>query len=69
VLTINMAVLLAVVVVVRLRRPTHARSRTDEKLTVVIVLVLGLLLAPTELGQGILRVTGQLVEQMAQVKL
>ncbi|MGP3978936.1 hypothetical protein ACTWQF_33965 [Streptomyces sp. 8N114] len=68
-LTINMAVLLAFVVVVRLRRRTEARSRNDEKLTVFIVLVLGLLLAPTELGQGILRVTGQVVEQMAQVKL
>ncbi|MDF4254646.1 hypothetical protein [Streptomyces sp. WMMB303] len=68
-LTINVAVLLAFVVVMRLRRRTEARSRNDEKLTVFIVLVLGLLLAPTELGQGILRVTGQVVEQMAQLEL
>ncbi|MBO8191352.1 hypothetical protein ITI46_06545 [Streptomyces oryzae] len=68
-LNINLAVLLAFIVVVRLRRRTEARSRADEKLTVLIVLVLGLLLAPTELGQGLLRVTGQLVEQVAEIKL
>ncbi|KAF2774953.1 hypothetical protein STPH1_7140 [Streptomyces sp. OM5714] len=37
-LTINVAVLLAVIIVVRLRRRTQARSRNDEKLTVLIVL-------------------------------
>ncbi|MDJ1136871.1 hypothetical protein [Streptomyces iconiensis] len=68
-LTINMAVLLAVIVVVRLRRRTEARSRVDEKLTVVIVLLLGLLLAPTDLGQGILNAAGKMVEQVAQIKL
>lgn len=34
--TINVAVLLAVIVILRLRRTTHARSRNDEKLTVVM---------------------------------
>lgn len=68
-LNINLAVLLAFIVVVRLRRRTEARSRNDEKLTVVIVLVLGLLLAPTDFGQWVLQMTGQLVEQVAQVKL
>ncbi|MBD9726576.1 hypothetical protein PV379_23900 [Streptomyces caniscabiei] len=62
VLTINVAVLLAVVIVVRLRRRTQARSRFDEKLTVVIVLVFGVLIAPTAFGQGILDVVVQLVE-------
>ncbi|MBT2511214.1 hypothetical protein J7I98_36450 [Streptomyces sp. ISL-98] len=37
-LTINVAVLLAVIVFFRLRRRTEARSRLDEKFTVVIVL-------------------------------
>lgn len=68
-LTIDMAVLLAIVVVVRLRRTTHSRSRFDEKLTVFIVLLLGILIAPTDLGQGLLHATGQVVQQMAQVKL
>ncbi|MER6342298.1 hypothetical protein ABT258_36135 [Streptomyces tendae] len=59
-LTINVAVLLAVIIIVRLRRRTHARSRNDEKLTVLIVLVFGILVAPTAFGQGVLDVVGQL---------
>jgi hypothetical protein len=65
-LTINVAVLLAVIIVVRLMRRTEARSRSDEKLTVVIVLVFGVLIAPTAFGQGILNVVGQLAEGLAQ---
>ncbi|MFD4528482.1 hypothetical protein ACFWP7_32110 [Streptomyces sp. NPDC058470] len=65
-LTINVAVLLAVIIVVRLRRRTEARSRSDEKLTVVIVLVFGVLVAPTAFGQGILDVVGQLADAMTQ---
>lgn len=61
-LTINVAVLLAVIVVLRLRRRTQARSRLDEKFTVVIVLAFGVLIAPTDFGQGILSVLNQLVE-------
>ncbi|MFJ7328026.1 hypothetical protein ACIQVN_17580 [Streptomyces cyaneofuscatus] len=60
-LTINVAVLPAVVVLVRQRRRTQARSRDDEKLTVVLVLVLGVLLAPTAFGQGLLGIVTQLV--------
>lgn len=41
IVTINVAVLLASIVVVRLRRRTQARSRFDEKMTVDIVLTLG----------------------------
>ncbi|MEW2268060.1 hypothetical protein [Streptomyces sp. NPDC047868] len=59
-LTITVAVLLAVIIVVRLRRRTHARSRNDEKLTVLIVLVFGILVAPTAFGQGVLDVVSQL---------
>ncbi|ANJ12138.1 hypothetical protein GCM10010220_69070 [Streptomyces parvulus] len=59
-LTINVAVLLAVIIVVRLRRRTEARSRNDEKLTVLVVLVFGILVAPTGFGQGVLDVVGQL---------
>lgn len=65
-LTINVAVLLAVIVFIRLRRPTHSRSRFDEKMTVVIVLALGILLAPTPVGQGILNVLGQLASSVTQ---
>ncbi|MEV7863217.1 hypothetical protein AB0O86_31550 [Streptomyces hirsutus] len=65
-LTINVAVLLAVIVVWRLRRRTEARSRFDEKVTVVIVLALGGLLAPTPVGQGILDILGQLASGVTQ---
>ncbi|WP_184576846.1 hypothetical protein [Streptomyces zagrosensis] len=60
-LTMNVAVLLAVIVVLRLRRRTQARSRSDEKWTVVIVLVLGVLVAPTEFGAWIENVVSELV--------
>ncbi|MFF3933937.1 hypothetical protein [Streptomyces hirsutus] len=65
-LTINVAVLLAVIVVWRLRRRTEARNRFDEKVTVVIVLALGVLLAPTPVGQGILDILGQLASGVTQ---
>ena len=66
VLTINVAVLLAVIVVLRLRRRTQARSRLDEKFTVVIVLAFGVLIAPTDFGQGVLSVLSQLVQGISQ---
>ncbi|MGY1583775.1 hypothetical protein [Streptomyces sp. MN13] len=65
-LTINVAVLLAVILVWRLRRRTEARSRFDEKLTVVIVLALGVLIAPTPAGQGIVNILGQLASGVTQ---
>ncbi|MET8509386.1 hypothetical protein ABZV60_32905 [Streptomyces sp. NPDC004787] len=64
--TINVAVLLTVVVIWRLRRRTEARSRFDEKTTVVIVLTLGVLIAPTPAGQGILNVLGQITSGVTQ---
>ncbi|MFD9271329.1 hypothetical protein ACFWB1_32585 [Streptomyces goshikiensis] len=64
--TINVAVLFVVVVIWRLRRRTQARSRVDEKLTVVIVLALGVLIAPTPAGQGILNFLGQLASGVTQ---
>ncbi|GAA0465962.1 MULTISPECIES: hypothetical protein [Streptomyces] len=65
-LTINVALLLAIVVILRLRRRTEARSRFDEKLTVIIVLTLGILIAPTALGEGILDALTQLVSGISQ---
>lgn len=61
-----MAVLLVVIVVLRLRRRTQARSRFDEKMTVIIVLALGIVLAPTEVGQGVADFLGQLVSGVSQ---
>ncbi|WP_435610496.1 hypothetical protein [Streptomyces sp. C10-9-1] len=65
-LTVNVAVLLAVIVVVRLRRRTEARSRFDEKLTVVLVLCLGILLAPSAFGRWAADVLGQLASGATQ---
>lgn len=65
-LTINVALLLAIIVVLRLRRRTESRTRNDEQLTVALVLVLGVLLAPTGFGQWILDVVDQLVQGISQ---
>ncbi|WP_405873997.1 hypothetical protein [Streptomyces sp. NBC_00005] len=65
-LTIDVGVLLAVIIAVRLGRRTEARSRNDEKLTVAIVLVFGILIAPTAFGQGVLDVVGQLAQGITQ---
>ncbi|MFF6904101.1 hypothetical protein [Streptomyces hydrogenans] len=63
---INVAVLLAVIVVMRLRRRTQARSRVEERNTALIVPALGILIAPTPLGQGIFNVIKQLVSGVSQ---
>ncbi len=65
-MTINVAMLLVVIVIWRLRRRTEARSRFDEKLTVVIVLALGVLIAPTPGGEGIVNVLGQVASGVTQ---
>ncbi|AEW99768.1 hypothetical protein [Streptantibioticus cattleyicolor] len=67
-LTVDLAVFLAVIVIVRLRRRTQARTRFDEKLTVAIVLALGVLIAPTALGHSIANVLGQLAHGVAQAR-
>ncbi|WP_326782798.1 hypothetical protein [Streptomyces sp. NBC_00151] len=66
VLTINVAVLLAIVIVVRVQRRTEARKRSDEQLTVLIVLVFGVLVAPTAFGHGVVDVVGQVAEGITQ---
>ncbi|MEU0023955.1 hypothetical protein [Streptomyces sp. NPDC006335] len=65
-LTIDVALLLAVIIVVRLRRRTEARSRNDEKLTVAIVLVFGILIAPTAFGHGVVDVVSQLARGVSE---
>lgn len=65
-LTINVAVLLAVIVFVRLRRPVEPRTRLDQAFGITVILVLGLLLTPTDFGQSILGAVQQLVESVAK---
>jgi hypothetical protein len=64
-LTINVAVLLTIIVAYRLRRRVQARSRMDERFTVVIVLVLGVVIAPTAVGASIFSIVGQLVHGLS----
>jgi hypothetical protein len=66
VLTINVGVLLAVIVVMRLRRRTQARSRAEERNTAFFVLALGIVIAPTPLGQSIFDVIEQLANGVSQ---
>ena len=61
-LTINEAVLLAVIIFFRLCPRTQARSRNDELLTVLIVLAFRVLIAPTTFGQGVAHTMGQLAD-------
>ena len=65
-LTINVAVLLAVIVILRLRRPVEPRTRADQAFGITVILVLGLLLAPTAFGHSVLGVVRQLVEGIAR---
>ncbi|WP_329558487.1 hypothetical protein OG711_04810 [Streptomyces uncialis] len=66
-LSVDVALLLGVIVVLRPRRRTESRSRNDEKMTVLIVLVLGVLIAPTPFGQWMLDVLGRLVHGVAGI--
>lgn len=65
-MTINVAVLLAVVAFFRLRRRTQARSRNEEMTTAVIILALGVLLAPTPVGQAVVDILGELSSGVTQ---
>jgi RecA/RadA recombinase len=64
--TINVAVLLAVVAFFRLRRRTQARSRNEEMTTAVVILALGVLLAPTPVGQAVVDILGELSSGVTQ---
>ncbi|MFG2144328.1 hypothetical protein ACGFRG_09030 [Streptomyces sp. NPDC048696] len=66
ILSINVAVLLAVIIFVRVRRRVQARSRSDQWLTVAIVLAFGVLVAPTGFGQGVQHVMGQLADSVSR---
>ncbi|NUP22031.1 MAG: hypothetical protein HOZ81_39405 [Streptomyces sp.] len=66
-LTVDVAVLLAVILALRLRRTVHARSRSDQSVTVGLALVFGVLVAPTAFGHGVLDAVGQVVEGVSGV--
>ena len=49
--SISVALLLVVLVYLRVRRPVEPRDRSDQWVTVALVLSLGLVLYPTDTGQ------------------
>ncbi|MER7579614.1 hypothetical protein [Kitasatospora sp. NPDC097691] len=60
--TISATAFLAILIVIRLRRRTEARSRTDEAFTVFTAVVFGVLIAATAWGHAILQLVGIAVE-------
>lgn len=52
-LTINVAVILAIIIVLLLFRPVKPRKRIDAVILVILSVILGVLIAPTSLGRGI----------------
>ncbi|MFI0156198.1 hypothetical protein [Streptomyces lydicus] len=65
-LTINVAVLLAIIIVLRWRRPVEPRTRADQMFGITLILILGLLLAPTAFGHSLIGVVQQLVAGIAK---
>ncbi|WP_019354768.1 hypothetical protein [Streptomyces sp. AA1529] len=65
ILTLNVAVLLAVIIYFRIGRKGQFQSKANQWLTVSIVLVFGVLIAPTDVGQEIVRVLGDIVNNIS----
>ncbi|MGY0020794.1 hypothetical protein [Streptomyces sp. cg35] len=66
-ITVSVALLLAVIAFMLLRRPVGPRKRGDTFFTMLVALVLGVLIAPTALGQGITDVMSQLANAISQI--
>ncbi|WP_027760616.1 hypothetical protein [Streptomyces sp. AA1529] len=65
ILTLNVAVLLAVIIYFRIGRKGQFQSKANQWMTVSIVLVFGVLIAPTDVGQEIVRVLGDIVNNIS----
>ncbi|AUG75473.1 hypothetical protein CFP65_0510 [Kitasatospora sp. MMS16-BH015] len=55
---VSASAFLAIIIVIRLRRRTEARSRVDETVTVLTAVVFGVLIAATSWGHTILQLVG-----------
>ncbi|MEU6769249.1 hypothetical protein ABZ916_42870 [Streptomyces sp. NPDC046853] len=67
VLTIDLAVLLAIIIFLLWRRRPLARSRVDTGMTMAVVLVFGVLIAPTAFGHGIMNAVGDVAQGISNV--
>ncbi|MER7399188.1 hypothetical protein ABT381_27190 [Streptomyces sp. NPDC000151] len=65
-LTIDLALLLAVILFVVMRRPPRPRKRIDQVMVVIAAVAFGVLIATTPLGQGILDFLAQLTSGVSQ---
>lgn len=69
IVTLDVTLILGFVIFLRLQRRTQARSRVDEKMTVFIVLVFGILIAPTEFGKWILSTLSSMIASVNGMRL
>ncbi|MEV8317152.1 hypothetical protein AB0Q95_23590 [Streptomyces sp. NPDC059900] len=67
VLTIDLAVLLAVIIFLLWRRAVKPRTRLDTGMTMAVVLVFGVLIAPTAFGHGIMNAVGNVAQGISNV--
>ncbi|MFH8490822.1 hypothetical protein [Streptomyces longisporoflavus] len=67
VLTIDLAVLLAVIIYLLWRRPVAPRTRLNTGLTMAVVLVFGVLIAPTAFGHGIMDAVSDVAQGISNV--
>lgn len=66
VITINLTVAMVVIVVVLLRRRTAPRTRADEVMTALAVLMLGVLIAPTPVGHAVVQAIGKVASSITR---
>ncbi|GGX89136.1 hypothetical protein GCM10010358_49010 [Streptomyces minutiscleroticus] len=66
-LTIDVALLLAVILVLLVRRRVQARSRVDQMLCLTVAVTLGVLLAPTAFGRAVIDFVAQLAQGLSGV--
>jgi hypothetical protein len=69
VVTLDVAVLLAIVIVILLRRPVAPRTKADQTATAIVVLVFGIIVAPTEFGSWVLSTLGTLAGAVKGIHL
>jgi hypothetical protein len=69
IVTLDITLLLGVLIYLRLQRRTEARSRVDERTTVFIVMVFGILIAPTEFGKWIRSTLGSVISSVNGIHL
>jgi hypothetical protein len=69
IVTLDITLLLGVLIYLRLQRRTEARSRADERTTVFIVMIFGILIAPTEFGKWILSTLGSVISSVNGIHL